>query len=72
MLLAARRLYMAFKLSAGVISAAFGFSVSVGWFGGVPGLLWLAAGCALVLYVSIIMPIRVFVNSYGQYNALKI
>ena len=30
------------------------------------------AGCALVVYGSIVMPVRVFVNSYGQYNALKI
>ena len=42
------------------------------WCGGVPGLLWLAAGRALVLYGSIVMPIRVFVNSYGEHSAIKI
>ena len=40
--------------------------------GAFPGCFGWAAGRALVLYGSIVMPIRVFVNSYGEHSAIKI
>ena len=40
--------------------------------GAFPGCFGWAAGRALVLYGSIVMPVRVFVNSYGKHSAIKI